>query len=279
MAASGAFRADGGATRRGEMRVKFGLWPLLLLFLFSSCQSINRTAAEVGLPGNVVIFSFDDGPDALATARLLDVLKRHEIRALFCLLGENAERYPELVRRIHAEGHYIVNHGHSDRFAVRMGAEEFRIELGLARGAISSALGFEPHPRLYRPHGGFYRARHERIWLEEGYVLVPATIRLQDAVAAARSRDRIVRRTIREVERRGGGIILLHDGRGTHYGRERGLRRNPQGAFNRAWVPDAVEEIIVALIDRGFVLNGFDVLGAIGIGSPPGPQAEGFLPD
>ena len=69
------------------MRHKFGLWPLLLLFLFVSCQSINRTNEELGIPRYMVIFSFDDGPDAHATAELLDVLGNHQIRALFFLLG------------------------------------------------------------------------------------------------------------------------------------------------------------------------------------------------
>jgi len=237
---------------------------LLFLFLFSSCQSINRTRAELGIPQHVVIFTFDDGPDAHATAMLLDVLQRHQVRAMFFLLGENAAQYPELVRRIHDEGHIIANHGFADRMASRMNDEEFRDNLTHGREAISAALGFDLYPRLYRPHGGFYRARHKRIWLEEGYTMIPANIRVYDAVATARNRDRIVRRTVSGVERQGGGVILLHDGRGSHYNRERRLERNPDGAFNRTWIPGAVEEIIIALLDRGFILNDIDILAMIG---------------
>jgi len=237
----------------------------LLLLLFSSCQSINNTREEIGIPRYTVIFSFDDGPDGRATPELLDVLKKHRVRALFFLFGENAARYPELVRRIHAEGHYIANHGYSDRMAHRMGKEEFREELLRGRAAISAALGFEPYPRLYRPHGGFYRARHEQVWIEEGYIMIPATIRVYDAVATARRRDRIVSRTVRLTQQQGGGLILLHDGRDAHSSRERALRRNPQGAFDRTWVPGAVEEIIAALLELGFVLDTPDTLGAIGV--------------
>ena len=203
------------------------------------------------------------------------MLREHQIRALFFLLGENAARYPGLVRRIHAEGHYIANHGYSDRMAHRMSEEEFRKELLRGRAAISAALGFELYPRLYRPHGGFYRRRHERVWLEEGYTMIPATVRSYDAVATARGRDRVVRRTLRGVQRQGGGLILLHDGRGTHSSRERALQRNPQGAFNRAWVPGAVEEIIVTLLELGFVLDVPDILAAIGFES----DGEGLTQD
>ena len=142
------------------MRSKLILRPLLLLLLFSSCQSINSTREELGIPLYTVIFSFDDGPDAHTTPELLDVLREHRIRALFFLLGENAVRYPGLVRRIHDEGHYIANHGYSDRMAHRMSEEDFREELLRGRAAISAALGFELYPRMYRPHGGLYRSRH-----------------------------------------------------------------------------------------------------------------------
>jgi len=186
---------------------------------------------------------------------------------LFFLLGENAEQYPHLVRQIYDDGHYIANHGYSDRMAHRMNDHDFRDNLIRGREAISAALGFDVYPRLFRPHGGFYRARHERIWIEKGYIMVPATIRVYDAVATTRNRDRIVKQTIKKVERQGGGIILLHDGRGTHYNRERALRKNPYGSFNRSWIPDVIQEIITTLLDRGFVLNNHDILDVIGIGS------------
>ena len=241
------------------------LWLLLFFVFLTSCQTINRDRAELGIPKYMVIFSFDDGPDAHTTPKLLDVLKKYQIRALFCLLGVNAAQYPNLVRRIHDEGHYIVNHGYSGKWASRMNNEEFRNDLIRGEEAISAALGFDLHPRLYRPHGGFYRARHERIWTNEAYAFVPVTVRVHDAVASAARQDRIVRRTIRKIERQSGGIILLHDGRDSHYRRAVQLEKNPDGAFNRSWIPDAVEEIITALLAMGFILNEPGILAAIGL--------------
>jgi peptidoglycan/xylan/chitin deacetylase (PgdA/CDA1 family) len=64
----------------------------------------------------VVALTFDDGPSAEHTAHLLDVLHAAGARATFALVGRNAARFPDLVRRQHAEGHEIVNHtwSHAD---------------------------------------------------------------------------------------------------------------------------------------------------------------------
>jgi len=239
------------------MYSKFGLWLLLFASLFSSCQSINSSRTELDIPVRTVVFSFDDGPDGYgdATARLLDVLKKHQIQSLFCLLGENAEQYPDLVRRIHDEGHIIVNHGYYGKWAGKMENEEFRDNLVRGEKAISAALGFEMDPKLYRPHGGLFKARHERIWIDEGYAMVPSTVRVYDAVATAADQRKIVKKAVRKLEKREGGMLLLHDGRDTHPNRERRLKKNPGGAFNRSWIPETVDEIITVLLEKGFVLN------------------------
>jgi len=246
------------------MRNKFTL--LLLPLLFSSCKTINHNRTELNVPPSVVYFSFDDGPNAQgdSTARLLDVFEKYQIKAIFCLLGENAECYPDLVRRIHDEGHCIVNHGYFDKWAIRMNEDEFRNNLIQGGAAISAVLGQEMYPMLYRPHGGFYRPAHEKIMRDEGYRMLPITARAYDAVIAGTQRRKVVMKIIRKVEKQGGGIIMLHDARDSHVLTKTQLAKNPRGVFDRSWIPDAVEEIISVLLDRGFILNGSDILTIIG---------------
>jgi peptidoglycan/xylan/chitin deacetylase (PgdA/CDA1 family) len=57
-----------------------------------------------------VALTFDDGPDPRYTPMLLDLLKKYQIKATFCLIGYRAKAYPALVRRIVAEGHALCNH-------------------------------------------------------------------------------------------------------------------------------------------------------------------------
>jgi peptidoglycan/xylan/chitin deacetylase (PgdA/CDA1 family) len=236
---------------------KIQLRLFLVVFVLFGCKSISRSAPDFDLITPIVIFCFDDGPNIHAdtTARLLDVLKKFEVRAMFALLGERAEAHPELVRRIYNEGHYIINHGYSDKWVYSMGKDKFLDNLIGGETAIFSALGKELHPKLYRPHGGFYNSRQERIWREEGYSLVHCNIRVYDAVMSEKNRDKLVNQVIRNTVRQGGGVILLHDARDSHSRTEKELARNPNGSFNRSWIPDAVEEIITELLAKGFTIG------------------------
>jgi peptidoglycan/xylan/chitin deacetylase (PgdA/CDA1 family) len=240
------------------------VWPLFLaivLFASGGCESINRSRRSIGIPRNTVVFSFDDGPNAHedTTPRLLDVLKKYRIRAMFALLGENAERYPELVRRIRDEGHIIINHGYSDKWALSMTGDEFRENLRRGEAAISAALGEAPYPRLYRPQGGYYKDRHRRIWLEEGFSLVPGSARAYDAVIPGSGKPKVVREILKKLREDQGGLVLLHDGRDSHVLMETELAREPLGSFNRAYIPEAAEEIILALLRRGFRLSDIEI--------------------
>jgi len=236
---------------------------LSAVFLLCRCKSISGISTEfAALPPYTVIFSFDDGPNIHAdtTSRLLDVLKNYEIKAMFSLLGENVEKAPDLVRRMYNEGHYLVNHGYLDKWAINMGRDEFRDNLVKGDVVISSVLGREFNPKLYRPHGGFYSFRHERICFEESYRIIHSDIRVYDAVLTEKSRDYVINEVINKVVAHGGGIILLHDTRDSLSLSERKLESHPRGSYNRSWVPEAVGEIIEILLDKGFTIGSPDMI-------------------
>jgi peptidoglycan/xylan/chitin deacetylase (PgdA/CDA1 family) len=145
-----------------------------------------------------------------------------------------------------------------------MNKVEFTNNLVWGTEAISSALGFEVYPKLYRPHGGVYKSRQEKICIDKGYAIVPVTVRVYDAVLAGRDRDYVVQKVIEKFEKRNGGIILLHDGRDSESRREKKLAKKPYSPYDRSWIPETVEEIITVLLEKGFVLNDPDILTAIG---------------
>jgi peptidoglycan/xylan/chitin deacetylase (PgdA/CDA1 family) len=229
--------------------------------LLLACQSITRKSVDPVIEPSHILLSFDDGPNNFGdtTAQLLDVLKKHEIKAMFALLGENAERNPELVRRIYNEGHLIINHGYLDKWANGMGEDGFLSNLELGEAAISKALGKDFYPKLYRPHGGFYTSAQEKIIREIGYTIVFADIRVYDAVLTEAKKDKMIKEVIEKAEKNNGGMVLLHDGRGSQVQMEKELKKKPSGAFDRSWIPSAVEEIIIALKARRFVLNDLSI--------------------
>jgi peptidoglycan/xylan/chitin deacetylase (PgdA/CDA1 family) len=98
-----------GASSMGTVRPGRNPWRQLArkaLGTFLPVRMIIRGAAT----SNSVCLTFDDGPHPKHTSDLLDVLKSHDIKATFFVVGRLVEKYPELVRRIHEEGHLVANH-------------------------------------------------------------------------------------------------------------------------------------------------------------------------
>ena len=74
--------------------------------------------------GNYIALTFDDGPYPPYTDRLLDVLKEKKAHATFFLVAEQAQKYPELVKRMLAEGHTVGLHAFRHRDFLKLAGEE-----------------------------------------------------------------------------------------------------------------------------------------------------------
>ena len=85
--------------------------------------------------------TFDDGPHPQNTPRLLDMLRDRNIKATFYVIGRSVENYPQIVRRIVAEGHEIGNHSYTHRNLTKLSDSEVLRELTRTRDAIVSAAG------------------------------------------------------------------------------------------------------------------------------------------
>lgn len=75
---------------------------------------------------------------------VLDLLRRYDVRATFFTVGELAEEYPDLVRRIADADHEIASHGHTHTPVFDLTPESFEAELRLSARAIEDATGVEP---------------------------------------------------------------------------------------------------------------------------------------
>ncbi|GAA4861943.1 polysaccharide deacetylase family protein [Actinomycetospora straminea] len=95
-------------------------------------------------PGPRVALTFDDGPSAQLTPYVLDVLAAKRVRATFFLQGENAERYPDLVRRVQAEGHVVGNHAWQHAWFPDLSAEEAESEIARTNDLLTELTGVRP---------------------------------------------------------------------------------------------------------------------------------------
>jgi peptidoglycan/xylan/chitin deacetylase (PgdA/CDA1 family) len=96
-----------------------------------------------------VCLTFDDGPDPRHTPRLLDALGEHGVRATFFVIGRQAERHPELVRRIAADGHAIGHHSFHHTAPHLTPARLLVAEAGRTAQLLDDILG--RRPTLFRP--------------------------------------------------------------------------------------------------------------------------------
>lgn len=91
------------------LTIKLKSWSSLGLFS-KVARRLMGTITRVSTKDNVVALTFDDGPHPDSTPQLLDILKKHNARATFFMLGDLAQRYPWLVRHVAQAGHAIGNH-------------------------------------------------------------------------------------------------------------------------------------------------------------------------
>lgn len=163
---------------------------------------------RLGTRERVVALTFDDGPHPEVTPRLLDLLRDLGVRATFFVIGRQAARHPEILRRMAAEGHTVGNHTqeHSYLFWALPPARVGR-EISLAQRAIESASGAAC--RHFRAPVGLKSPFQGPALRRAGLQQVSWELRFVDHARADPAR--LARRLRRRL--RPGSVVLLHDGR------------------------------------------------------------------
>src|SRR3989440_920464 len=162
-----------------------------------------------------VAITFDDGPDPRWTPKVLDILKAANVKAAFFLVGVNAERYPNLVRRVVNEGHEIGNHTYYHPNLALCWPEHIRVELNATQLLIETITGrattlFRPPYAADTQPSQMSELMPLQIAQELSYLVVLENIDPQDW--AKPGADIILQRV--KQQRRDGSIILLHDAGG-----------------------------------------------------------------
>jgi peptidoglycan/xylan/chitin deacetylase (PgdA/CDA1 family) len=155
----------------------------------------------------VVALTFDDGPHPEVTPRVLDILREHDARATFFLIGKWAERHPDIVRRIVAEGHQIGNHSWSHSYLFWAWSPRLLRE-DLERGQrVLRSLSGTPC-RWFRAPVGMKAPWLSDVLERLGLRLVSWEVRFFTRGAADPARlARTLRRRLAP-----GSVLMLHDG-------------------------------------------------------------------
>jgi len=155
-----------------------------------------------------IALTFDDGPHPGYTDQLLDVLHACHVPATFFVVGEMAERYPDLVRDEIAAGNTVGNHTYHHISLIKVNAADDAAEIAACGDVLQQITGKRPY--LFRPPGGQSDLFSLDAAEAQGYTTVLWTDDPGDY--ASPGIDAIVKRTLHCA--RPGGILLLHDGIG-----------------------------------------------------------------
>jgi peptidoglycan/xylan/chitin deacetylase (PgdA/CDA1 family) len=202
---SPAGNGDAGARR----------WPPALL----NPEGHLRTAWELSLgrPGSrEVLFTFDDGPKPGTTDRLLDILDRHRVKAVFYVCGWRLETDSEptrgraraILREAFRRGHVIGNHSMTHPNMANLSRERVEREVERTSEVIASVIGQRPH--LFRPPYGSYSDEVQRHVQAKGYELSLWSIDSHDWQMVGDA-EGVAMNVIRLLGNMAGGTILLHD--------------------------------------------------------------------
>jgi peptidoglycan-N-acetylglucosamine deacetylase len=206
-----------------------------------------------------VALTFDDGPLPGITDCILDTLKTSNVRAAFFVIGRHARQWPDLVRRMHDEGHLVGNHSFDHHHTGLFGHYGYwHSQLRQTDDLIEQIIG--RRPAVFRPPMGHQHWFLMNAAADSGHQVVTWSRRARDVRTT--TSQLILNRLLAPA--RAGDIMLMHDGD------DPCLR--PQ---DRCCVRDAVRPLIDGLRQRGLEPVRLDELLAIrAYHAPPSPPAE-----
>lgn len=190
--------------------LKFDIIMGLLLFCVI-LNKLNREKVDVqvgslGVKAVVeekkIALTFDDGPHPYYTEQLLDGLKERGVVATFFVTGEHAVLHPEVIKRIHEEGHLIGNHTYSHMQLTRESREEFKEEL-VATGEVIEEIIEEEIIYVRPPYGTWDKT------LEAELNMIPVLWTIDTLDWCTSDVSRITQSVLKEAEEN--DIILMHD--------------------------------------------------------------------
>jgi peptidoglycan/xylan/chitin deacetylase (PgdA/CDA1 family) len=152
-----------------------------------------------------IAFTFDDGPDPQTTPALIHILREHQIKATFFVIGEKAQKYPAIIKQLTDAGHLVANHSYTHPwhlnffFSTALEKQILQTKTILQKITGSDSLFFRPPMGLTNPH---YRS----ILKKNNITVVGWDVRTFDKY---RNKHQIIEKIFKK--KRNGSIILMHD--------------------------------------------------------------------
>lgn len=154
---------------------------------------------------NQIVLTFDDGPHETVTPKVLDVLKKHGVKATFFCIGSRAEQHPQLIRQAYQDGHIIANHSWCHKYTYGFySTKKILADLQRCNEVLKTIIGV--NPKFVRPPFGVTNPNMKRALRKYPLTTVGWSLRTLDTVK--KDPADIMRRLKKT---RPGNIVLFHD--------------------------------------------------------------------
>lgn len=171
---------------------------------------------DMSLHPKTLYLTFDDGPSEENTNAILDILKEHDIKATFFLVGENVERYPDTAKRIAEEGHTIAIHCYNhDYEKLYKSVDSYLEDFYKAYDIVCQTTGVQA--KLFRFPGGSINAYNKKVYadiIEEmtgrGFIYYDWNASLEDAVGKS-TPESLITNAVESTLGRKRIVLLAHD--------------------------------------------------------------------
>lgn len=207
----------------------------LMTMYIPTVVSVSTSSGSKELPiysvetdKKVVALSFDAAWGNEDTQAILDILKKHDIKATFFMTGDWVENFPDDVKRIAADGHDLGNHGENHLNMCEISESEGQFELTTVGDKVKELTGIEM--KLFRAPYGAYNNQVVNLAESKGYYTIQWDVDSLDWKDYGV--DSIVDKVVNNKNLKNGSIILMHNG--------------------AKFTKDALEQVIVGLKNKGY---------------------------
>jgi peptidoglycan/xylan/chitin deacetylase (PgdA/CDA1 family) len=193
------------------------LWSYLVLIviysliLFYGCYYIGSNffmpvICSLKTSKKVIAITFDDGPDAVATPQIFDILKQNNIPAAFFCIGNRIAGNEAILKQIHEQGHIIGNHSFSHHFWFDLfSSAKMLDDLLQANQVIRQTINLSP--QLFRPPYGVINPNLKKAIVKSRMMPIGWSVRSMDTVI--NDRQKLLNKITRQLNP--GAIFLFHD--------------------------------------------------------------------
>ena len=168
---------------------------------------VSETAADAAentepVEAPKIALTFDDGPNPGSTPMLLDGLAERGVKVTFFVIGQNVEKYPDIVKREAEEGHIVGNHTYNHIEITKVSSEEAEREIMDTSNLVEEITG-RPTEYMRPPFGAWQKE------LELNMDVMPVLWTVDPLDWTTENEDEIVNKVVTQAKEN--DIILLHD--------------------------------------------------------------------